>query len=111
MNLKLKYFGHLMRRADSFGCHFDFPVSVGARPRCRASSVFQPSVTLSTQETGKAIYLGGRKDRQQNVFSGLSLQQGFGSSEAGPSSLLRGPQFPSKGHVSLCTFPALQTHF
>ena len=37
MNLKLQYFGHLIRRADSFGCHFDFPVSVGAWPRCRAS--------------------------------------------------------------------------
>ena len=37
MNLKPQYFGHLMRRADSFGSHFDFPVSVEARPRHRAS--------------------------------------------------------------------------
>ena len=44
------------------------------------ASAFQPCVTLSTQETGKAIYLGGRKGRRENVFSGLSSQLGFGSS-------------------------------
>ena len=53
------------------------------------ASTFQPCVTLSTQETGKAIYLGGRKGRWENVFSGLSSQLGFGSSEVRP---LRGQQ-------------------
>ena len=37
-------------------------------------------MTLSTRETGKAIYLGGRKGRRENVFSWLSSQLGFGSS-------------------------------
>ena len=74
MNLKLQYFGHLMQRAYSFGGHFDLPVSVGAHlgagPQGQLllnnnikASAFQPCVTLSTQETGKAIYLGGRKGR------------------------------------------------
>ena len=35
------------------------------------ASAFQPCVTLSTQETGKAIYLGGRKGRRENVFRAL----------------------------------------
>ena len=75
------------------------------------ASAFQPCVTLSTQETGKAIYLGGRKGRWENVFSGLSSQLGFGSSEVRPPSLLQEPQFPSQGRVSPYTFRALQTHF
>ena len=39
LKLKLQYFGHLMRRADSFGSCFDLPVSVGALPGQRASGV------------------------------------------------------------------------
>ena len=85
MNLKLQYFGHLMQRAYSFGGHFDLPVSVGAHlgagPQGQLllnndikANAFQPCVTLSTQETGKAIYLGGRKGRRENVFSRLSSQ-------------------------------------
>ena len=63
------------------------------------ASAFQPCVTLSTQETGKAIYLGGRKGRRENVFSGLSSQLGYGSPEVSPPSLLPGPQFPGQGRV------------
>ena len=63
------------------------------------ASAFQPCVTLSTRETGKAIYLGGRKGRRENVFSGPSSQLRFGSSEVRPPSLLPGPQFPGQGRV------------
>ena len=50
--------------------------------------VFQLSVTLSMQETGKAIYLEGKKGRQQNVFravltAGVWLLRG-GTSKPAP---------------------------
>ena len=57
-----------MRRAHSFGSCFDLPVSVGAqglRGHCHwittSKQAHSSCVTLSTQETGKAVFLGGRK--------------------------------------------------
>ena len=74
------------------------------------ASAFQPCVTLSTQETGKAIYLGGRKGRPENVFSGPSSQLGFGSSGQPTKPAPRAP-VPRSGPCAAYTFRALQTHF
>ena len=74
------------------------------------ASAFQPCVTLSTQETGKAIYLGGRKGRPENVFSGPSSQLGFGSSGQ-PTKPAPRASVPRSGPCAAYTFQALQTHF
>ena len=74
------------------------------------ASAFQPCVTLSTRETGKAIYLGGRKGRPENVFSGPSSQLGFGSSGQ-PTKPAPRASVPRSGPCAAYTFRALQTHF
>ena len=74
------------------------------------ASAFQPCVTLSTRETGKAIYLGGKKGRRENVFSWLSSQLGFGSSGQTTKPAPRA-SVPRSGPCAAYAFQALQTHF
>ena len=113
--------GHLMQRADSFGSCFDLPVSMGALPGHRASGAVATNHDLhastlqlcNTQHAGHGdSYLRWRKEwhPQRVCFQASILQQVFCFSDVRPAGLLRGSQFQSQGHVSSCTFRALQTH-
>ena len=110
-----------MQRADSFGSCFDLPVIVGALPGHRASGAVATNHDLhsstlqlcNTQHAGHwDSYLLWRKERhpQRVCFQASILQQVFCFSDVRPAGLLRGSQFQSQGHVSSCTFRALQTH-
>ena len=107
-----------------FGDCFDFPWEWGSpswvqvlRGHCHWKMTCKPvlssHVWLSAhRRLGKLSSLEEEKASPESVFSVLSiLHQVFGFSDVRPPGLLRGPQFPSQGHVSPCTLWASQKTF